>query len=118
LACLSVYGDFELNRFAINAKDCCGFRSVSAGLFEVGSRLLEVFSEDGQLTEVEKRVLHSPELSKLTICHELRDGEAIHIYRNVIVLYLRKEDISNELVLVLGALAEILPTAASCSAAG
>jgi hypothetical protein len=106
---ISTFGEFDMPRFTINAKDRIGFESASAGNVRIGMSVFEVFAEDGQLTSAQRKILRSTELAELTRYHQFREGEALHFYRNGIVLYVRREDLSAELVSLQVALASILP---------
>jgi hypothetical protein len=109
LACISTFGDFDLPRFTVNAPDRCGFRSESAGTVRVGVDKLAIFTEDGDISDVQSRVLDSQKMRTLIAFHSFREGEAIHFYRNCVVLYARKEDATPELIELMNALANALP---------
>jgi hypothetical protein len=108
LACISVFGDFDMARFTLNAPDLIGFRSRSVGIVQIGPEKLPVFTEDGSISGIQKRVLDPKEMRTLVAFHSFREGEAIHFYRNGILLYARNEDVTEELILMLNALANTL----------
>jgi hypothetical protein len=110
LACISVFAEFDVPRFTVNAADRCGFKSQRAGNVQIGPMTVEVFTEDGTLAEVQKHVLDSGEMRTFVTSHAFRSGEAMHFYRNALVLYARNEDIAPELVAKVNMVANIVPT--------
>ena len=110
LACISVFAEFDVPRFTVNAADRCGFKSQIAGNVQIGAATVEVYTEDGTLAEVHKRVLNSEEVRTLVTSHPFRSGEAMHFYRNALVLYARNEDMTPELVATVNLVANIVPT--------
>jgi hypothetical protein len=110
LACISVFAKFDVPRFTVNAADRCGFKSQRAGNVQIGAVTVEVYTEEGTLAEVQKHVLNSEEMRTLVASHTFRSGEAMHFYRNVLVLYARNEDITPELVAKVNMVANIVPT--------
>lgn len=109
LACVSVFGEFDVPLFTVNSQDRCGFTSFSIGKVGIGSFDYEVFTKDGVVTNSQNRLLRSVELADLISIHPFRRGEALHFYRNCLVLYVRAEDLSIELVRCMAALVEIIP---------
>lgn len=109
LACVSLLGEFDVPLFTVNAQDQCGFTSFSVGKVGIGSFDYEVFTKDGVVTNSQNRLLRSVELADLISVHPFRRGEALHFYRNRLVLYVRVEDLSSALVDCMVALAEIIP---------
>ncbi len=116
LGCVSVSGDFDVSPFTINAGDRIGFKSVFAGDVRMGPREYAVFTKDGRLTASQRNTLHFAEVATLIRSHRFRTGEALHFYRNGLILYVRKEDLSSELVFLLLALANSMPPEDSGSA--
>jgi hypothetical protein len=112
LACVSLSGDFDVARFSLNAPDRIGHRSQRAGTVRIGPEKLDVFTEAGSITGMQKRVLDSKEMRTLIAFHSFREGEAIHLYRNGVLLYARNEDITPDLIGMLNALANVLPNGA------
>ena len=106
---VSIFGEFNVPFFTINSQDRCGFASLSIGKVRIGLIDYEVFAKDGVVTNSQSRLLHSVELADLISLHQLRRGEALHFYRNCLVLYARAEDLSSVLVRRMIALAEIIP---------
>jgi hypothetical protein len=111
LACISTLGNFDLPLLTVNAPDRMGFRSKEAGTVRIGPEKLTLFTEDGSIADIHKRVLDSKEMRTIIAFHSFREGEAIHFYRNGILLYARKDDVNTELIGMLNALANILPPA-------
>ncbi len=109
LACISVFAEFDAPRFTVNAADRSGFKSQRAGNVRIGAVTMEVYTEDGTIAEVQKRVLNSKEMRALVAFHPFRDGEAMHLYRNVLVLYARVDDVTPELVATVSAVANTVP---------
>lgn len=109
LACISIPGEFNVPFFTINSQDQCGFTSFSVGKVRFGSFDYEVFTKDGVITNSQNRILRSVELADLIPIHPFRRGEALHFYRNCLVLYARPEDLSRVLVRRMVALAEVIP---------
>ena len=72
-----------------------------------------MFTEDGTLADAHQRVLSSEEMRTLVTSHFFRSGEAMHFYRNVLVLYARNEDITPELVAKVNRVASIVPTSSA-----
>lgn len=110
LACISIPGEFDVPLFTVNSQDRGGFTSFSIGKVRIGSSDYEVFTKDGVATNSQNRLLHSVELAELISVHSFRRGEALHFYRNCLVLYARREDLSSVLVRRMVALAEVIPT--------
>jgi hypothetical protein len=106
---VSIFDEFDVPLFTINSQDRCGFTSFSIGKVRVGSFDYEVFTKGGVVTSSQKRLLRSIELAHLISVHQLRRGEALHFYRNCLVLYNRIEDLSSVLVRHMVALAKIIP---------
>ena len=109
LARISVFGEFEVPLFTLNAADRAGFKSQRAGSVRIGVETATVYTTDGTITEVQKRVLDSKEMRTLVAFRRFREGEAIHFYRNVLVLYARNDDVTVELVAMVSALANAVP---------
>jgi hypothetical protein len=109
LGCVRVYGEFDMPFFTVNSQDRSGFTSFSIGKVRIGSLDYEVFTKDGVVTNSQDRILRSTELADLISVHPFRIGEALHFYRNVLVLYARLEDFSTVLVDRMVVLAEIIP---------
>lgn len=107
---ISVFGEFDVPFFTVNSKDQSGFTSFSIGRVQIGSVDYEVFTKDGIITSAQNRLLRSIELAELFSGHQFKRGEALHFYRNGLVLYARSEDMSGMLVHRMVALAEIIPT--------
>ncbi len=109
LGCISIFGNFTLPRLTVNAEDRSGFKSVASGDVGIGSDQYPVFTEGGNITTLQRQALRSPALDQLITHHALRPGEALNIYRNCIVLYVRNADLSYELILLLVAFADVVP---------
>lgn len=109
LGSVCIGGNFELPNFTINAPDRMGFKSVSAGVFKIGASEYAVFTRNGSLAVSQVDILKLAELVKLTEYHRFRKGDALHFYRNGLILYVREEDLSSELVFLLLALAARIP---------
>lgn len=109
LACISISGEFDVPLITVNAQDRCGFTSLSIGEVRIGSFDYEVFTKDGVVTDSQNQLLHSSQLTGLISVHPFRKGEALHLYRNCLGLYVRKEDLSTILVRRMIALADIIP---------
>jgi hypothetical protein len=107
--CVSISGDFDVPLLTVNGQDRCGFTSFSIGAVRIGSFDYEVFTKDGVATDSQNQLLHSSELAGLISIHPFRKGEALHFYRNRLILYVRREDLSAMLVRRMLALAEIIP---------
>lgn len=112
LACISVFGEFDVPRFTVNAPDRAGFKSQRAGNVRIGVEKATIYTEDGTITEMQKRILDSKEMRSLVAFHRFREGEAIHFYRNVLVLYARNDDMTVELVAMVSAVAKAVPISA------
>jgi hypothetical protein len=110
LGCISIFGNFDIPHFTMVSKDRSGFSSFPAGNINIGQVSYPVFNENGIPTESQNQILLSVELRALIATHEFRRGEALHFYRNCIVLYVRKEDISSELLQRMVGLANIIPS--------
>ena len=109
LACVSISGEFDVPFFTVNSQDRCGFSSLSIGKVKIGSLEYEVFTKDGVVTDSQSQLLRSVELTDLISLHPFRRGEAVHFYRNSLILYARVKDLSAPLVHRIIALAEIIP---------
>lgn len=109
LGCISIFGEFDVQFFSIHSKDQSGFASASIGKVKIGPSDYEVFTKDGVVTNSQRRLLRSTELADLISNLPLRKGEALHFYRNCLVLYTRIEVISSVLVQRMVALASIMP---------
>ncbi len=70
---------------------------------------MRVFTKDGVVTSSQNQILCSIELADLISTHPFRKGEALHFYRNALILYARDEDLSSLLVRRMVALAEVIP---------
>jgi hypothetical protein len=110
LACISVHGDFDVTRFSLNEPNWIGHRSLRAGTVRIGPEKLDVFTEEGTITDTQKGVLNSKEMRTLIAFHSFREGESIHFYRNGVLLYARNEDVTTELIAMLCALTNSLPS--------
>lgn len=113
LACIQLSGDFDLPLLTLNAPDHIGFRTKHAGTVHIGLEKLNVFSENGDLSDKQKQVLDSKQMRTLLAFHSFREGEAIHFFRNGLCLYLRAEDVTAALIRMLSAVANALPTASA-----
>jgi hypothetical protein len=109
LACISILGEFDVPLFTVNSPDRGGFTTFSIGQAMIGSSDYEVFTKDGNATNSQNRLLRSVELADLVSVHPFRRGEALHFYRNCLILYARVEDLSTVLVRRMVALAEVIP---------
>lgn len=109
LASVSILGEFDVPPFTVHSKNRSGFASFSVGEVRIGLFDYEVFTKDGVVTNAQDRLLRSVELANLISVHPFRKGEALHFYRNCLVLYARIEDISSELARRMVALAAIIP---------
>jgi hypothetical protein len=106
---ISIFGQFDIPFFTIHSRDRSGFASSSIGEAQIGPFSYEIFAKDGVVTNAQSRLLHSAELADLISSHPFRKGEALHFYRNCLVLYVRVEDLSTVLVSSMVALAAIIP---------
>jgi hypothetical protein len=104
LACIRLSGNFDGPIFTVNAPDYFG-RTKNAGKVQIGPDRLILFSPDGNITDIQKRILDSKEMRTLVAFHSFRKGEAIHLYRNGLCLYLRNEDVNAALIRMLNAVA-------------
>jgi hypothetical protein len=109
LARISIFGEFDVPLLTVNAADRIGFKSQRAGNVRIGVETTTVYTSDGTITEVQKRILDSKEMRTLVAFRCFREGEAIHFYRNALVLYARNDDVTVELVAVVSAVANALP---------
>lgn len=107
LARVSVFGEFNVPFFTVHSQDRGGFTSFPVGRIRIGSLDDEVFTRDGTITDAQYVVLRSAELAEVISAHQFRSGEALHFYRNGLVLYARVEDVSSILVRHMIMLAEI-----------
>jgi hypothetical protein len=113
LACISLAGEFDVSLFTVNAPGRIGFRSMMAGNVRIGLERLPVFTQDGRVVAAQKKILDSREMRTLVAFHQFREGEAIHFYRNGILLYARNEDVTSELIGMIIAVGDALPICAT-----
>jgi hypothetical protein len=110
LACIRLSGNFDTPIFTVNAPDYFG-QTKNAGKVQIGPEKLMLFSTDGNITGIQKRILDSQAMRTLVAFHSFRKGEAIHFYGNGICLYLRNEDVNAALIRMLNAVAYAAPSA-------
>jgi hypothetical protein len=82
---LSCNGSFDLEPFTINVEERVGFPSRPTDTRIVG---YPVFTGDGKISSRQQRILTNSRLVELLREIQFREGESLHLFRNVIVLYL------------------------------
>jgi len=89
---IRIEGSFEIRPFSINLKIRIGYRSAYASDIQSLHTKLPIFTEDGLLSEIHKRVLDRPELIALLNCAELQNGEGLVLSGGEIDIYLLKPE--------------------------
>ena len=105
------FGLWRIRRAPIHA-ECCRSRRLQIGKSrQCSDRCRNSYGihQRRDDTEAQQRVLDSKEMRTLVAFHGFREGEAIHFYRNVLVLYARNDDVTVELVSMVSAVANVVP---------